>query len=78
MGDIEFHGYHTAMEEVTLLNDGNTFQVMMMMMIRVMMMMMMMMMIMMGARMFQVRVRPWRDGETPFISGGGLKVLLMK
>ena len=68
MGDIEFHGYHTAMEEVTLLNDGNTFQVTMMM-IRVMMMMI---------RMFQIRVRPWRDGETPFISGGGLKVLLMK
>ena len=69
MGDIEFHGYHTAMEEVTLLNDGNTFQVMMMMM---------MMMVMMMIRMFQIRVRPWRDGETPFISGGGLKVLLMK
>ena len=27
LGEIEFHGYHTAMEEVTLVNDGNTFQV---------------------------------------------------
>ena len=27
------------------------------------------------ARMFQIRVTPWRDGEAPFISGGGLEVL---
>ena len=27
LGDIEFHGYHTAMEEVTLFNDGRNLQV---------------------------------------------------
>ena len=27
LGEIEFHGYHTAMEEVTLFNDGRHLQV---------------------------------------------------
>ena len=27
LGKIEFHGYHTAMEEVTLFNDGRNLQV---------------------------------------------------
>ena len=27
LGEIEFHGYHTAMEEVTLFNDGRNLQV---------------------------------------------------
>ena len=26
-------------------------------------------------KLFQIKVTPWRDGEAPYISGGGLQVL---
>ena len=84
LGEIEFHGYHTAMEEVTLLNDGRHLQVrdpdhlfidMTLFMMLVVLPMNVMVLMETYTYTLKILVTPWREGGAPYISGGSLQVL---
>ena len=84
LGKIKFHGYHTAMEEVTLFNDGRHLQVRDHLLIEEYMTLFMMLvvlsinvMVLMETYTYTLKilVTPWREGGAPYISGGSLQVL---